>query len=251
MVVLWTALSLCLFNPPFKKLPARLLAAEKLLHPTKAINIADIGADHGLLSIHLVNKGKIVHAVEASGIAFKNGIGSLSLPNLKGKESALNVYLGDGLEPLVNHGIQIDSVMCIGIGIHTTSNILNDNHLSKIGASQIVVQCWPPNINPLVTMYDDLEMRGWIHENQEVTDHKRGLSISSSFIRQEKKKKKEEEDTRYGLQNWPLCRKTVLSNTENDLWVRYLKNQLLTIERCKSEFPGLYKEMVRQLEMRK
>jgi len=152
--------------------------------------IADIGCDHGLLSIALALSGKFqkVFGVDVSERALMDG--AISNYNkvlnytktfenreilsnaLQNEAQLLEFRHGNGLTPLLND-VQIDALCLAGMGIHTMTQILfpgtnhknkkNANHkiLESIGCQHVFLQ--PTNSKPrnLIQLYDIFQKSGW------------------------------------------------------------------------------------------
>jgi hypothetical protein len=182
-------------------LPQRLQAPLALLEGT-GLRVGDIGADHGLLTQAILTSktASECHAVEISLDAFESGIGMLT------PRTGLHVHLGDGLAPLAERGVELDAVVVTGIGAVQTARILDAELLRRVGATQVVVQCWPPNLLPLLALSRRMEASGFQHSHQIMTVHgKSRTSITSSFVRHAREQELDQEPAA-SLRRWPLAR---------------------------------------------
>jgi len=169
--------------PPRLQAPLNLLVARSGTGYTQGV-IADIGADHGILSQAILDKQAPskdahvhVHAVELSRLAYDTGIGQL-----QGHVEGLSTHLGDGLYVLVEQGLAVDAVVVTGIGAPGIRRIVNGAALRKVGCTQVIVQPWPPNLIPLLALHRSLEESGFLHHEQVITKHGKHVSITSSFV---------------------------------------------------------------------
>jgi len=112
------------------------------LLPLGAI-VADIGADHGIVSASIVGIADRVYAVEKSQIAAKNGV--ISLVEKLQLQDKVKVLLGDGLVPLVHAGVEhIDTVVIAGMGAKSMLKILNEGKeasVDKLGNTYDISAC--------------------------------------------------------------------------------------------------------------
>jgi tRNA (adenine22-N1)-methyltransferase len=117
----------------------RLLAVAKLV-PPKA-NVIDIGCDHALLDIYLINN-KIINSVIVSDIS-KKALEQAKM-NIKkyNLENKISTNVGNGLN---NIDIKnIDAVIISGLGGATMANILCEDKNKLINIKNIILQ---PNNN--------------------------------------------------------------------------------------------------------
>lgn len=94
-------------------------------------NVADVGADHGLLEIHLISN-KVVKSVFA--IENKNGPFEILKNNLKDYDVTLS--LSDGISEIPDY---IDTVVIAGMGGILISNILKAHKEKLNEVNQIVI----------------------------------------------------------------------------------------------------------------
>lgn len=195
--------------------------------------VCDIGADHGLLSMAILEEygtSMSVHAVEISEEAFHKGIGRLP------KHERFSAYNGDGLIPLIEKGVcDIDALIVTGIGYKKTDAILRAEHLKAVGAKQLIIQVWPPNLLSLLRLSRDLDRRGFDHDSQRITAHgTKHVSITSSFVLREEEGGTDDSDQKClseVLSAWPLSRQiqTDLRAEETTLFRDYLRKNLVPI----------------------
>ena len=122
---------------------------------------ADIGTDHGYLAIALVEEGKCsrVIAVDKNEGPF---LAACRTVQNAGMEKAVEVRLGDGLQPIMPGEA---SVICIaGMGGQLMKTILQQSPLATEQAEQLVLQ----------PMNGAGELRRWLYES--------GWHISSEFL---------------------------------------------------------------------
>lgn len=87
-----------------------------------AKNAADIGCDHGKISIYLANQGANVHAVDISLPSLKK---AKKLAAIEGVEDNIKFYCDDGLQSIQN--VKLDAVIIAGMGHRMIKNILDNN----------------------------------------------------------------------------------------------------------------------------
>ena len=102
----------------------------------KEDKIIDIGCDHALLDIYIINNN-IVNDILISDIslsALKQGIENIEKYNLQDK---IEYRCGNGLEVLNSKDI-IDTIIISGMGSNTILDILNNNYLKNI--NKLIIQ---------------------------------------------------------------------------------------------------------------
>lgn len=186
-------------------------------------SIADIGCDHGLLSIALASTGKFqkVIGVDVSHAALENGakqfygkamhaIGGLvktecgvsdNLDDLSkdlGEESSklmlpVEFRIGDGLSPLKLG--EADAICMAGMGVDTILSILvkrlddasddNTRVLDSLQCNSLFLQ--PPNSRPrkLMELYEHVHRLGFSLANERITKLKERYYITSHFDRRD------------------------------------------------------------------
>ena len=135
------------------KLPIsdRLLACCDFVHPGD--RIADVGCDHGYLSIHLLTNGIASFAIASD---LREG------PLQSARDNAAKFGVHDKIEFYLSDGVQniprdFDTLVCAGMGAHTMISILEaapwlqDNHYRMILQCQIKT--------PMLRQY--LSEHGW------------------------------------------------------------------------------------------
>lgn len=119
------------------KLPIspRLLACAALVSPGD--RVADIGCDHGYLSIHLLKNG-IASSIIASDI--RQGPLESAIRNAKkyGVQENIQFFLSDGVENIPR---EFDTLICAGMGADTMISILSAAPWLKNGKYRLILQC--------------------------------------------------------------------------------------------------------------
>ena len=119
------------------KLPLsdRLLACANYVH--KGDRVADIGCDHGYLSIHLLTQG-IARSCIASDV--NEGPLQSAMRNARkyGVANKMEFCLSDGLQHLPR---DFDSMVCAGMGADTMMHILHDAPWLKDSKYRLILQC--------------------------------------------------------------------------------------------------------------
>ena len=98
--------------------------------------VIDIGCDHALLDIHLIQNGflKSMIVSDIHENALKQGIDNIKLAKLDKK---IETRLGNGLEVL-NDKDDIDTVLISGMGTSTILSIVENSYIKKI--NKLVIQ---------------------------------------------------------------------------------------------------------------
>ena len=100
-------------------------------------NIVDIGCDHGLLDIYLVqtNKNIKVMASDVNENALNNAINNIKKYNL---DSKITTILSNGLDNIDT--TNIDTIIIAGMGSHTAVSILKNNLKKLKTIKKIIIQ---------------------------------------------------------------------------------------------------------------
>ena len=116
------------------KLSKRLLAIANLIDDNS--KVADIGCDHGLVSIYLaMNKQNIsIIASDINQNALDNAIKNINKYHLEDK---IKVCLSNGLD---NINDEIDTIIISGMGGHTIIDILTNNQEKLNTINNIIIQ---------------------------------------------------------------------------------------------------------------
>ena len=142
------------------KLPisTRLLACAALVAPGD--RVADIGCDHGYLSIHLLTNG-IAASVIASDI--RQGPLESAIRNAKkyGVQNKIQFYLSDGVQNIPR---QFDTLICAGMGADTMISILSAAPWLKNEHYRLILQC--QSKTPALRRY--LYENGWFVDTESV-----------------------------------------------------------------------------------
>ena len=135
-------------KPP---LSDRLLACCGFVHPGD--RVADVGCDHGYLSIHLLQTGVASH-VYASDV--RPGPLSSAKRNaaVYGITEKIDFFLSDGVQNLPR---DFDAMVCAGMGGDTMISILSAAPWLKSDRYRLILQC--QSKTPLLRQY--LSENGW------------------------------------------------------------------------------------------
>ena len=133
-------------------------------------SIADIGTDHGLLAIALAATGRYekVIGADVSEQALENGALSfyrkVQEALARDEDSDINdlpveFRFGNGLSVL--DGGEVSEVAIAGMGVNTMIQILNEDDVTRVGATRLFLQ--PTNTKPanMIKLYDFLKASGW------------------------------------------------------------------------------------------
>ena len=135
------------------KLPIsdRLLACCDFVHPGD--RIADVGCDHGYLSIHLLTKGIASFAIASD---LREG------PLQSARDNAAKFGVHDKIEFCLSDGVQniprdFDTLVCAGMGAHTMISILEAAPWLQDKRYRMILQCQIKT--PMLRQY--LTGQGW------------------------------------------------------------------------------------------
>ena len=142
------------------KLPIsdRLLACCAFVHPGD--RIADVGCDHGYLSIHLLTQG-----IASSAIASDLREGPLQ----SARDNAAKFGVYDKIEFCLSDGVQniprdFDTLVCAGMGAHTRISILESAPWLRDSRYRMILQCQIKT--PMLRQY--LTEQGWTIQQESV-----------------------------------------------------------------------------------
>ena len=135
------------------KLPIsdRLLACCDFVHPGD--RIADVGCDHGYLSIHLLTNGIASFAIASD---LREG------PLQSARDNAAKFGVHDKIEFYLSDGVQniprdFDTLVCAGMGAHTMISILEAAPWLRDARYRMILQCQIKT--PMLRQY--LTGQGW------------------------------------------------------------------------------------------
>ncbi len=119
------------------KLPIsdRLLACAAFVRPGD--RVADVGCDHGYLSIHLLLSGIAVSAI-ASDVKEQPLLSAVRNAEKYGVRDQMEFYLSDGVRSIPR---DFDTMVCAGIGGDTMVSILDAAPWLKDGKYRLILQC--------------------------------------------------------------------------------------------------------------
>ena len=135
------------------KLPIsdRLLACAGFVAPGD--RVADIGCDHGYLSIHLLTKG-IAQSCIASDINEQPLLSAVRNAEKFGVRDKMEFYLSDGVRNIPR---DFDTMVCAGMGADTMVSILEAAPWLKNSRYRMILQC--QSKTPMLRKY--LSDNGW------------------------------------------------------------------------------------------
>ena len=169
------------------KISNRLKAIVKFVE--KKDKIVDVGCDHGLLSIYLI-ENKLVSKVIASDInqnALNSAINNIQKRNLK-----IETVLSDGIRDVNIKGI--NTLVISGMGTNTILHILSDDKKIQ-NINKLILQ----SNNDHELLRKELNNKGYYLENEEYTFDKGKWYVTCNFIKDEKRNTREE--IKYGFLN--------------------------------------------------
>lgn len=119
------------------KLPLspRLLACAEFV--SQGDRIADIGCDHGYLSIHLLQEGIASTAIAAdiNKMPLQSAVGNA---HRFGVQDKISFYLSDGAKNIPH---DFDTMICAGMGADTMVSILDASPWLKSSQYRLILQC--------------------------------------------------------------------------------------------------------------
>ena len=142
------------------KLPIsdRLLACAGFVK--KGDRVADIGCDHGYLSIHLLTQG-IAKSCIASDVKEQPLLSAVRNAEKYGVRSKMEFYLSDGVGNIPR---DFDTMVCAGMGADTMVSILEAAPWLKCDNYRLILQC--QSKTPMLRQY--LSESGWRIETETV-----------------------------------------------------------------------------------
>ncbi len=144
-------------------LPKRLQVCADFVVPGD--RVADIGCDHGYLSIHLLQTGK-ASSVIASDVREMPLLSAVNNAKKYGLRDKIEFYLSDGVENLPR---DFDCMVCAGMGGDTMISILENAPWLRSNCYRLILQC--QSKRPELRRY--LSDAGWrIAREQVVQDGK-------------------------------------------------------------------------------
>lgn len=178
----------------------------------KKDNIIDVGCDHALLDIYLV-QNNITDSVIVSDIsnnALQQGINNIKKYNL---DDRIDVRCGNGLEVLNNED-DVNTIIISGMGTNTILDILNNNYLSKV--NKLIIQ----SNKDYYLLRSEVNKLGFIISNEEVIVVNNKLYINIIFVRGNKK---------YSLEELKYGTKDMLNK---EIYYKYLIDKYNKILNC-------------------
>ena len=169
------------------KISKRLLSLADFI--SKEDELVDVGCDHGLLSIYLI-ENKLCKRVIASDIN-QNALNN-AIENIKKKNLNIETILSDGIDniDLTN----INTLIISGMGTSTILHILKDN--SKLNSiNKIIIQ----SNNEHEVLRKEMNNKNYYLKEEKILKDKNKWYITMYFIKSNKKNTKEEIE--YGYLN--------------------------------------------------
>lgn len=196
----------------------------ELISPSSRV-VADIGADHGLLSLTIAEHDNVnkVFTVDLSPLALAGARRNLESSPLN-IQNKVTIIEGDGLNPILSTNTDVDTIILAGMGTNTAKSICNQNHLNMIKCNSIILQPWPPHLVPVIKLYKHLlDTNNWKIEEQRVVQNGAYQHLTTSFVRS----KNIDGDDKNSILNWPLTKRLSKQNKseENKIFIDYLNNQ--------------------------
>lgn len=146
--------------------------------------VIDIGCDHALLDIYLIEEG-IIKSMIVSDIhekALKQGIDNIKLHKLDKK---IETRLGNGLEVL-NSSDDIDTMLISGMGTSTIVNIIENDYFKNI--KKMVIQ----SNNDHEILRSEIVNKGFMITNEDILEDSNKTYINIVFEKGNSKYNKNE-----------------------------------------------------------
>ena len=146
--------------------------------------VIDIGCDHALLDIYLIEEG-IIKSMIVSDIhekALKQGIDNIKLHKLDKK---IETRLGNGLEVL-NSSDDIDTMLISGMGTSTIVNIIENDYFKNI--KKMVIQ----SNNDHEILRSEIVNKGFMITNEDILEDSNKTYINIVFEKGDSKYNKNE-----------------------------------------------------------
>lgn len=162
--------------------------------------IVDVGCDHGLLCIYLV-ENKLVNRVIASDIN-QNALNS-AIKNIEKRKLNIETVLSDGIKDVNMKGI--NTLVISGMGTSTILHILSDDKKLK-NVNKLILQ----SNNDHEILRRELNNKGYYLNNEDYVFDKGKWYVTCEFLKEDKNNT--EEEIKYGF----------LTNQEyNDYLIQY------------------------------
>ena len=155
-------------------------------------NVIDVGADHGLLEIYLLeqNKANSLFAVE-------NKIGPFTILKNNLKDYKVDLSLSDGISEMPEH---VDTIVIAGMGGILISDILKAHKEKLTNVKQIVVDAHRDNR----LVRETITNLGYYIEKEQIVFENNKYYFVISFLKGHKKYSEDELEWGYQTNNDPL-----------------------------------------------
>ncbi len=155
----------------------------------KKDKIVDVGCDHGLLSIYLI-ENNLVSKVIASDVN-QNALNG-AIKNIQKRNLDIETVLSDGIKNVNMRGI--NTLIISGMGTNTILHILSDNKKLK-NVNKLILQ----SNNDHEILRKELNDKGYYLDKENYVFDKGKWYVTCLFVKDEKKNTKEE--IKYGFLN--------------------------------------------------
>lgn len=210
--------------------------------------VADIGLDHGLLTIDLAKKGSFVYGIDISPHALE-GAKSLLQSEIKKNITLRDKVIlleGNGLKPLIENDYKVSTIVLSGMGPNSVIKILTNNDetqlyekrskydlsiLDKLGIERIILQPWPPNILSNHNLNKTLLSFGWSYYGQGINQYGKYQHLTTCFIKSNNNINNNLNDELIFSMS-PLAIRSsnkLIEKDEKNIWKDYLDKQRKTI----------------------
>ena len=147
--------------------------------------VADVGCDHALLDIYLINEKQIKRAIaiDVTKGAINQAINNINKYNVK----KIDARLGDGLNPVKKED-NIDTIILSGLGNQKIISILNENKEKLLNIRYLIIQ----SNTKIENIRKEVIKLGYYIKNEEQIKEKNIIYTIISFEKGYKKYTKKE-----------------------------------------------------------
>ena len=172
-------------------------------------SVADIGCDHALLDIYLI-QNNIINKAIASDITI-GAVNQAKKNVLVNKVNNIEVRIGDGLNTISEHD-NIDTIVLSGLGSKKIKEILSNNKSKLSNIKTIIIQ----SNNNVHTIRKALLNLGYYISSEKIVKDNDIIYVIIKF--QKGKKKYRKKDLLFG---------PFLSKEKNELYIEYYNNIII------------------------
>ena len=155
-------------------------------------NVIDVGADHGLLEIYLIEQNKV-----NSLFAVENKVGPYTILKNNLKDYKVDLSLSDGISEMPKH---VDTIVIAGMGGILISDILKAHKEKLTDVKQIVVDAHRDNR----LVRENITKLGYYIEKEQIVFENNKYYFVISFLKGHKDYSEDELEWGYNVKQDPL-----------------------------------------------